>query len=525
MPLLLSPYRTSLGVPGAAAAIRHGARAAGDQHSLLRWPSPSRVCTCRFSSPPTELASEFLGQLLPFAMGHVPLEANTLDVKMPARDDTMALTLKAWSDRDVVVWFKTTWERVQFHPRTDDIALPMLPYQKSLHAMAERLLAHLPRPLIAVHFRSEFIAFRVQEDMVSQGGKANASMVQQRLDWCVGESERLIISVRDSLSHPSTVGNSTTAPNTTALSTTSSSGPSVFIAADVPFNESAAPARSDSWTEMVQWYDGDSRVLQSSSAALHRLRRNVHGTVMIDEIMPQVNELDPGVVAILDKLVCAHADVFLAGSWACGGGRGYETDIMKHRRQVGYSDDTLKRWAEEHGYEADIIEGSGYEADIIEGSGYEADIIEGSGYEADIIEGSGYEADIIEGSGYEADIIEGSGYEADIIEGSGYEADIIEGSGYEADIIEGSGYEADIIEGSGYEADIIEGSGYEVDIIEGSGYEANIIEGSGYEADIIEGSGYEADIIEGSGYEADIIEAPPAVHHSRDTLRRWAHAQ
>ncbi|CAI5934818.1 unnamed protein product [Closterium sp. NIES-65] len=256
-----------------------------------------------------------------------------------------------WSNRDVVVWFKTTWERVKFHPHTDDIALPMLPYQKSLHATAERLLARLPRPLIAVHFRSEFIAFRVQEDMVSQGGKANASMVQQRLDWCVGEAERLITSVRDSLSHSSTGGNSTNPPSSSSSggnsSTGSGSGPSVFIAADVPFNESAAPARSDSWTEMVQWYDGDSRVLKSSSAALHRLRRNVHGTVMIDEIMPEVNEFDPGVVAILDKLVCAHANVFLAGSWACGGGRGYETDIMKHRRQAGYSDDTLKRWAEE----------------------------------------------------------------------------------------------------------------------------------------------------------------------------------
>ncbi|CAI5514014.1 unnamed protein product, partial [Closterium sp. Naga37s-1] len=338
-----------------------------------------------------ELASEFLGQLLPFAMGHVPLKANTLDVKMPARDDTMALTLKAWSNRDVVVWFKTTWERVKFHPHTDDIALPLLPYQSSLHVTAERLLARLPRPLIAVHFRSEFIAFRVQEDMIGQGGKANASMVQQRLDWCVGEAERLITTVRDSLSHSSAGGNSTTATGSSSTSGNSSTptgssstsgnsstptgssstsgnsttppsssstsgnsstasgsggGPSVFIAADVPFNESAAPARSDSWTEMVQWYDGDSRVLQSSSAALHRLRRNVHGTVMIDEIMPEVNEFDPGVVAILDKLVCANADVFLAGSWNCGGGRGYETDIIKHRRQSGYSDDTLQRWAE-----------------------------------------------------------------------------------------------------------------------------------------------------------------------------------
>ncbi|CAI5479841.1 unnamed protein product, partial [Closterium sp. Yama58-4] len=253
-----------------------------------------------------EMACAFLGQLLPFAMGHVPLQANTLDVKMPARDDTMALTLKAWSNRDVVVWFKTTWERVKFQPRTDDIALPMLPYQQSLHATAERLLSLLPRPLIAVHFRSEFIAFRVQEDMRSQGGKANASMVQQRLDWCVGEAERLITTVRDSLSHPSTADNSTTGPSTTGPSTTSpsttapsstgSSGPSpsVFIAADVPFNDSVAPARSDSWSEMVHWYGGDARVLQSSSAALHRLRANVPGTVMIDEIMPQVNAFDPG---------------------------------------------------------------------------------------------------------------------------------------------------------------------------------------------------------------------------------------
>ncbi|CAI7792517.1 unnamed protein product, partial [Closterium sp. NIES-54] len=198
-----------------------------------------------------ELASEFLGQLLPFAMGHVPLEANTLDVKMPARDDTMALTLKAW------------YVCVQCG------AFPPLS------------LCHLVQ----------------QEDMVSQGGKANASMVQQRLDWCVGEAERLITTVRDSPSHSSAGGNSTTPTGSSSggnSSTATGSGPSVFIAADVPFNESAAPARSDSWTEMVQWYDGDSRVLQSSSAALHRLRANVSGTVMIDEIMPEVNELDPG---------------------------------------------------------------------------------------------------------------------------------------------------------------------------------------------------------------------------------------
>ncbi|CAI7761371.1 unnamed protein product, partial [Closterium sp. NIES-53] len=320
-----------------------------------------------------DLVTEFLGQLMPFTGGHVPLEANTLPVTMPTTNQKVAALLNTTGDKDIVVWFKTTWERVEFSNNTDDSAFPLLPYSRHHHATAARLLALLPRPLIAVHFRSEFIAFRVQEDMQVQGQQANASMVQERLEWCVGEAEKLINRVRHVLSHPSAAVDPASAlaalaaeaaapassPGSRNLSSllgdsTSSSGSgssgsskvSVFIAADVPFNTSAAPARSDSWQSMVKWYKGDGAVLLSSLAALRRLREKVAGTVMVDELMPHVNTLDPGVVAILDKLVTAHADVFLAGSWNCGGIRGYENDIMRHRRQFNHSDSTLLRWAE-----------------------------------------------------------------------------------------------------------------------------------------------------------------------------------
>ncbi|GJP63934.1 hypothetical protein CLOP_g10750 [Closterium sp. NIES-67] len=306
--------------------------------------------------------TDFLGQLLAFSAGHVPLESNTLQVRMPAAKDDLARMLQAWRERDIVVWFKTTWERVHFDRSSDDLALPLLPYRSDHHATAARLLALLPRPLIAMHFRSEFVAFRVQDDTSAGGEKANASMLQQRLEWCGGEAENLITQVKASLTHPSSAAPaaSTTAANSgdlpsssggTSSSSSSSGGGgssrvSVFIAADVPFNASTTPARSDSWEETVQAYGGDQLVAQLPLAALRRLRENVNGTVMIDELMPHVNTLDPGIVGILDKLVCAHADVFLAGSWNCGGGRGYESDIVRHRRQLNYSDDTLTRWGE-----------------------------------------------------------------------------------------------------------------------------------------------------------------------------------
>ncbi|CAI5489860.1 unnamed protein product, partial [Closterium sp. Naga37s-1] len=270
-----------------------------------------------------DMVTEFLGQLMPFTGGHVPLEGNTQQLSMPATNQKVAALLNAWEERDIVVWFKTTWERVEFSSNTDDSAFPLLPYSRHHHATAARLLAMLPRPLIAVHFRSEFIAFRVQDDMQAQGQQANASMVQQRLEWCVGEAEQLINRVRDLLAQPSaaadavaalaalaalaaeaaapasssgTRGDSSTlgeSINVSSSSSGASSNVSVFIAADVPFNTSAAPARSDSWESMVEWYKGDQSVLQSSLAALRRLRRNVAGTVMVDELMPHVNTLDP----------------------------------------------------------------------------------------------------------------------------------------------------------------------------------------------------------------------------------------
>ncbi|CAI5937109.1 unnamed protein product [Closterium sp. NIES-64] len=62
---------------------------------------------------------------------------------------------------DVLVWVKTTYDRVAFHRSTDDTSFQMLPYSQAWHTMAHRAMAHLPPRYIAVHYRSKFIAFHL----------------------------------------------------------------------------------------------------------------------------------------------------------------------------------------------------------------------------------------------------------------------------------------------------------------------------------------------------------------------------
>ncbi|CAI5949946.1 unnamed protein product [Closterium sp. NIES-65] len=108
-----------------------------------------------------DMVSEFTGELLTFALGHVPTEHNTLLFNMPANKHDIENLVRKQEDKDVVLWFKTTWERVSFEPHTDDIALQQLPYKHELHYLAASIVQRLPKPFLALHFRSEFIAFRV----------------------------------------------------------------------------------------------------------------------------------------------------------------------------------------------------------------------------------------------------------------------------------------------------------------------------------------------------------------------------
>lgn len=88
---------------------------------------------------------------------------------------------------------------------------------------------------------------------------------------------------------------------------------SIFIAADIPwrpYNDSGAnstgnstgtagagggavPARSESWGTMVGQF-GRSRSLDVAEEALRYLRGKIPGSYMLDELDPQVNDLDPG---------------------------------------------------------------------------------------------------------------------------------------------------------------------------------------------------------------------------------------
>ncbi|CAI5998722.1 unnamed protein product [Closterium sp. NIES-64] len=312
-----------------------------------------------------------LGEVLTFAMGHVPVPSNTIDVKMPQTKEVFNMLLHAWSDRDVVVWMKTTFQRIDYVPKTDVVARAVLPYRAKWHDTAAQIIAKLPKPVIGVHFRSEFISWNV-----AQGLHANLTWeevqhnLRQQMAVCVQGAASKINQVRKELQtqhwqeqtqqeNQGKQGQKQEQQEQQKQREQEEKerlinglgqlveGPTVFIAADIPFNESAAvQARSESWKSMEVWL-GRENTGRASRGALKWLRQQVEGTVMIDEVMPAINGYDPGIVSILDKLVTAKADVFVAAERYCGGKRGFESDILQHRDEYGQPADSVVRW----GYE------------------------------------------------------------------------------------------------------------------------------------------------------------------------------
>ncbi|GJP36849.1 hypothetical protein CLOM_g21318 [Closterium sp. NIES-68] len=267
-----------------------------------------------------KLQATMLGELIVYGMGHAPTRDNTFDVIMPANSSTVLGMLNEWHHKDVVVWLKPTWERVDFDPPSDFISFQMLPYGKPWHAMAHRIIARLPARYIAVHYRSEFIAFHLAHNLAKAGWKTDVGVLEEVMSGCMVAARDLINRMKQK-------------HNVTA----------VFIAADVPFDDKAGSlARSDSWKESTWRFGSSERVMRAPRENLRWLREQVAGTVMVDELVPDINQYDPGVVAIVDKLVCAHAHVFLAGSTVCGGGRGFEQDINSHRYH--FNETTVQRW-------------------------------------------------------------------------------------------------------------------------------------------------------------------------------------
>lgn len=59
---------------------------------------------------------------------------------------------------------------------------------------------------------------------------------------------------------------------------------------------------------------------------------------------PTGTDLCAGEMSILDKLMCAHADAFLAGIKMCGGLRAYDGDIVRQRAALHKSPSSVFRW-------------------------------------------------------------------------------------------------------------------------------------------------------------------------------------
>ncbi|CAI5532869.1 unnamed protein product [Closterium sp. Naga37s-1] len=216
---------------------------------------------------------DMLSELMVYGMGHAPSRRNTLDIAMPVNSRAVFHQLHKWRHTDVLVWVKSTFGLVDFKPPTEAISFNMFPYNRAWHATAHRALARLPPRYIAVHYRSEFIAFNLGHRLAKVGYKLEAGVLEGLMAGCMEAARDLINGMkrRHNIS-------------------------AVFIAADVPFDGKAGSVvRSDSWNETTWKFQGaeKERALQAPREKLRWLREQVAGTVMVDELMPAVNKYDP----------------------------------------------------------------------------------------------------------------------------------------------------------------------------------------------------------------------------------------
>ncbi|CAI7784216.1 unnamed protein product [Closterium sp. NIES-53] len=208
--------------------------------------------------------------------------SNTRSHLVEAAHITCELTQRPWHHgcrrhMDVLVWVKTTYDRVDFSSLTETVAFHMLPYSRAWHAMAHRAMTRLPPPYIVVHYRSEFIAFHLGHKLLKMGFKMEAGVLEELMAWCMEAARDLI----DRMKHRHNIS-------------------AVFIAADAPFDDKAGSlVRSDSWRETTWMFQGRERVLQVLTEKLRWLREQVTGTVMVDELMPAINHYDPGQCTLL----------------------------------------------------------------------------------------------------------------------------------------------------------------------------------------------------------------------------------
>ncbi|CAI7800326.1 unnamed protein product [Closterium sp. NIES-54] len=311
-------------------AVRSSKRST-NSHTHLPLALPASLpASLPVSSPTTagEVASG-LGAILTYSLGQLPTRANTqvITVRKASR---FLKAFQKWQHTDVVVWVKTTYKRMAIRPPTSLLAPLLLPYHPRWHTLARSIAAALPHPFIALHFRSEYIAWLVggKQQQEQKKGKqvhwcvAGARKLQQeqkigkQMHWCVAEAARTVHQVQqqlskgmegtpaegsnassgDSPSHHSRSGVSGQVRRNTSMHTSmgisqSSSSPSVFISADIAFGAAAAaasaaapadaaspaeevwPVRSESWGVMVEKY-GREQTIEATSETSQKLSKS-----------------------------------------------------------------------------------------------------------------------------------------------------------------------------------------------------------------------------------------------------------
>ncbi|CAI5459544.1 unnamed protein product [Closterium sp. Yama58-4] len=293
-----------------------------------------------------EPVTSIMGHLLPYAMGHVPLPSNTLDLHLPVRGDAVQVLMHAWQDKDVVVWLKTAAGMIEFDPPTGSLALESLPYSRQLHVLATSLLGTLNKTVMAVRLHPDVIAWRVKREAEQQ--RANASAGQQEGTDQPGSEQQGSEQPGSEQSGSEQPGSEQPGSEQPPGSEDQQQHLQRQFQQQVQWCVNASVAKA---SVVQQWVSvrtvfvaADVLRRRSEVKELTWMREQINNTVTIDELLPAVARFDPGVVAILDRLVCSYADVILAASARCGGATADDMDIFNHRLWLDKPNKSLVMW-------------------------------------------------------------------------------------------------------------------------------------------------------------------------------------
>ncbi|CAI5505542.1 unnamed protein product [Closterium sp. Naga37s-1] len=188
----------------------------------------------------------------------------------------------------------------------------------------------------AVHLRLEFITFKA-----SKAVRTGTAPIESVRAWLMACAASAVTTTRHHLAKLNSSSVFLAADVSPASPPSSSLSSPSFSPISAPSQPSHLPVRlqSDSWAH--EGAAGE-QLLGYVAEAYWHVRRELRAVVWDEEGEKEEGKqqvdmrgLDRGVRGVLDKLVCAEADVFVVGDDACGGMQSFDMDVCGLRKGLG----------------------------------------------------------------------------------------------------------------------------------------------------------------------------------------------